>query len=162
MLLSASPFSPVIAGFIHSGALRLGVQVLWRLILCVTSCFLLFPLRVSLLGYTCLCLWCRVPWSSSFLFSGVPRHLEHYGSCQRSRTGETEASPSGWLLPPKARTLDLWSRLVFPFPGRRWELGVPSNHVAQCQGRDYSERMLQCSHSFRVAHFMLTWGAGHS
>ena len=61
--------------------------------LCVTNCTLLFPTRVSMLGCICLCLWLKV-WSSctspalSCFGRRVPRHLEHYGSCQSSRTGE--------------------------------------------------------------------------
>ena len=101
--------------------------------LCVTNCTLLFPTRVSMLGCICLCLWLKVPWSSctspalSCFGRRVPRHLEHYGSHQSSRTGEKMGT------------------------------GHSLQSRALCQGRDYGETMLQRSYTFSVAHFTLTW-----
>lgn len=44
--------------------------------------------------------------------------------------------------------------------GEKMGTGHSLQSRALCQGRDYGETMPQCSHTFSVAHFTLTWAQG--
>ena len=59
---------------------------------------------------------------SSLLFSVASRYLEYAKSQQFSKSGPTLLGS----VTQKVRTLDIWSSLLLPSPGRSQELGISS------------------------------------
>lgn len=80
---------------------------------------LLLPLICLLFRGFCEAAACR---SALFLFSMAPSYLEYSTSHQFSKSGPT---PLGCLT-QKVRTLDIWSSLLLPSPGRSQEPGISS------------------------------------
>lgn len=71
--------------------------------------------------------------------------------------GRQDRSQSLWQLPPEVKTVAIWSRVVVPSPGRRWELGVSSqSHSTVLGGATH----FPASSSEAVGFELLTKGTG--